>query len=48
MIILPSNCESVADFPAPKYKVVEDKRRSIGLESEPKAEAKALQPDVVI
>jgi hypothetical protein len=48
MIVLPSNCESVADFPAPKSKVAEGNRLSVGPGSEPKAETEALQPAVVI
>jgi hypothetical protein len=48
MIIRPSICESVADFPVPKSKVADDKRVQIGREAEPNVEAAALQPVVVI
>jgi hypothetical protein len=48
MIILPSICESVADFPVPKSKVAEEKGVPTGVEAEANAEAEALQPYVMI
>jgi hypothetical protein len=44
MIVLPSNCESVADFPAPKSKVAEGNRLSVGPEASRKQKQKRYSP----